>query len=175
MDASKHWTGRGEGFQPPAGDDVRKLVEGPPLALLADKQQAWPTVTGKQAGYRFHCYRLDELRRPTFLYDFGDIRIEDFFRGQGEGAERHLVRTVHFIAKEGAQSSANLYHRAAAQMSRIGSATKGEYRLEQNVALRIAKKRGDSSFVRESSGRHELVIPIVFEGGKAKLTISYSW
>ncbi len=173
IDASKHWTGRGDGFQPPAGDEVRKLVDGPPLARLADKQQPWPTVTGKQAGYRFHGYRLDELRRPTFLYDFGDIRIEDFFTGQGEGAESHFVRTVRFILKDGAQPPTDLYYRVAAQTGTIGNGEWG-YRLGQNVASLIGTS-GGSPFVRESGGRQELLIPIQFNDGKALLKISYHW
>src|SRR4029079_11158869 len=30
MDASRHWSGRGEGFQPPAGEKVLQLAAGPP-------------------------------------------------------------------------------------------------------------------------------------------------
>ena len=34
MDASRHWTGRGEGFQPPMGDNVVALPAGAPFATL---------------------------------------------------------------------------------------------------------------------------------------------
>jgi mono/diheme cytochrome c family protein len=174
IDASKHWTGRGEGFQPPAGDDVRKLVEGPPFALLADKEERWPTEIGKQAGYRFRGYRLDELRRPTFLYDFGTVRIEDFFEGQGEGDKRHLVRAIRFIAKDGDRPLANLYHRSAAQAAMIDSDGERSYSLEQYVTLLISKS-GGSPFVRESGSVHELLTPIEFHDGEAWLTIAYHW
>ncbi len=60
IDASRHWSGRGDGFQPPAGDDVRRLVEGAPLAILASDNQSWPKENGKHAGYQFRGYRLDE-------------------------------------------------------------------------------------------------------------------
>jgi mono/diheme cytochrome c family protein len=175
MDASKHWSGRGEGFQPPAGDDVRELVEGPPFALLADKQQPWPTETGKQAGYRFLGYRLDELRRPIFRYDFGDVRIEDLFTGKGLGAERHLVRTIRFAAMDGAQSPVHLYHLAASQSATIDDDGQGGYRLEQMVTLRIAADSASPPFIRKSDGKHELLVPIVFKSGTAALTISYRW
>ena len=174
IDASKHWSGRGDGFQPPAGDDVRKLVEGPPFALMADPQQPWPTETGKQAGYRFRGYRLDESRRPTFLYDFGDVRIEDFFAGKGVGAERHVVRTIRFIAKEGAQQPAHLYHRAAAQTAMISN-DGGGYRLEQKMTLRFESGNDAIPLARKSDGRHELLIPIVFHKNKAAITVSYHW
>jgi hypothetical protein len=173
IDASKHWTGRGEGFQSPAGDDVRKLAEGPPLALLADMQQPWPTKTGKEAGYRFRGYRLDELRRPTFLYQFGKVRIEDSFVGQGEGEERRVVRTVRFTTHDGTPPPANLYQRVAAQGTEIGSNSSG-YRLEENLMLLIGT-RGGSPLVRESDGRHELLVPIEFKEGEAQLTITYDW
>ena len=33
-------------------------------------------------GYQFRGYHLDALqRRPTFQYQYGDIKVEDFLRG----------------------------------------------------------------------------------------------
>jgi hypothetical protein len=175
IDASRHWTGRGEGFQPPAGDEVRKLVNGAPFAQLADSQQPWPTKTGKQAGYRFRGYRLDEVRRPTFLYDFGNLIIEDFFAGEGEGVERRLVRSIRFLVKEGDQPPGRLYHRAAVQAASIGSDGHGNFRLEQNLTLRFRVGDDAIPFVRQIAGNHELLAPIVFQGGKAELSVSYHW
>jgi cytochrome c len=172
IDASKHWSGRGEGFQPPAGDDVRQLVDGAPFARLSDIDQPWPTASGKQAGYRFRGYRLDELRRPTFLYQFASIQVEDFYAGEGLGANRHIVRTIRLTAPDAASAPANLYLRAAAQVGKINSDQNG-FRLDPQLTLRVTT--GGLPVVREHSGQYDLLIPVVFNGGKAEIRMSYMW
>src|SRR5262249_6581280 len=59
MDGSRHWVGRGEGYQPPAGDDVVALPDGAPFALLPEGLAPWPKASGHEAGYQFGGYELD--------------------------------------------------------------------------------------------------------------------
>jgi hypothetical protein len=77
IDMSRHSTDRGVGFEPPLGDQVVKLPGGAPFAVLGASDAAWPKDSGKAAGYRFLGYSLDDVRRPTFRYAFGGIRVED--------------------------------------------------------------------------------------------------
>jgi len=65
MDAGRHWTARGEGFEPPMGFNLVRFPSGPPFAVL-NGDAAWPTATGKDAGYQFRGYVFDEQRRPSF-------------------------------------------------------------------------------------------------------------
>src|SRR5262249_5883959 len=78
MDARRHWTGRGEGFEPPMGENILHLPAGVSFYVLAKDDEAWPTKSAKDLGYKFKGYRLSEDQRPTFLYTFNDIKIEDF-------------------------------------------------------------------------------------------------
>ena len=66
IDAAKHRTGRGDGFQRPLGGNVVQGPPGPPFAVLESESAPWPDETGKAAGYRFGGYRLDDKQRPTF-------------------------------------------------------------------------------------------------------------
>ena len=63
---SKHWRGRGQGFQRPLGDNVFKLHQGVPFAVLNDLADPWPQTPARNAGYRFGGYQFDDQRRRTF-------------------------------------------------------------------------------------------------------------
>ena len=43
IDAARHWTARGAGFEKPLGDNVLHLPTGPPLARLSDPSAMWPS------------------------------------------------------------------------------------------------------------------------------------
>ena len=78
IDGARHSSGRGQGFEPPLGHNRLSLPEGPPLAFLPDQNGAWPETVGKIGGFEFKGYRLDGERRPTFMYRFRNIDIEDY-------------------------------------------------------------------------------------------------
>jgi hypothetical protein len=175
FDASRHWSGRGDGFQPPAGDDVRKMVTGSPFAVLANADDRWPDESGKKAGYHFRGYRLDELRRPTFLYEFNNVRVEDFFAGDGLGKDRHLVRTIRLSATDPSKPPTNMFHRAALQSAPIEDSKDGAYRLTDKVTLRFPNQAHSPPIIRVSNGQQELLIPLAFRHGIAELVIEYHW
>ena len=56
MDASKHRTGRGQGYEGPLGRSTIAMPDGPMIAVLAGPNAAWPTETGLAAGYRMRGY-----------------------------------------------------------------------------------------------------------------------
>ena len=76
IDASRHWTGRGQGFEAPLGENVLKLPDGivfstQPIA------ESWPTEFAAEARPQFKGYRFDSLRQPIFKYVVNDVTIED--------------------------------------------------------------------------------------------------
>lgn len=116
MDAGRHRRGRGQGSQPPSGQDVTKVAEGPPLMVIASPEQVWPNgphkvsyMSGKDTaerkdkrdfiaqypGYRFKGYRLDEKRFPTFQYAFESLEVTDGFAPEGT-SNPAMVRTLAF-------------------------------------------------------------------------------
>lgn len=95
IDASKHWVGRGPGFQGPLGDFVIKLDAALPLAKLSDVNAKWPTLDRNQSahelGYRFRGYALNESGQPTFKYEFEAQTVTDFYIPLKEGFDRVLT------------------------------------------------------------------------------------
>jgi len=91
MDASRHWSGRGQGFQAPDGFNRLTLPDGPPFANLNDPLAPWPKLDARAVGFRFGGYLLDKQRRPTFRYSFGELKVEDFFKERRHGADEDFA------------------------------------------------------------------------------------
>ncbi|MFM8933120.1 MAG: cytochrome c1, partial [Gemmataceae bacterium] len=76
MDAAKHWTDRGVGFEGPLGDAVVSFSKGPGIARLKDAAEAWPGKSPREGAWKFDGYRLADKGRPVFLYSQGETRVE---------------------------------------------------------------------------------------------------
>ncbi|HUF63936.1 MAG TPA: PA14 domain-containing protein [Verrucomicrobiales bacterium] len=98
IDAQRHWTDRGAGFQPPLGYDVFSPAPGQPLAILEREDTPWPAAGNPPAGYRFRGYRLDGDRRPVFLFDWEGLRFEDELepRGMFSSPQAGVARTLRW-------------------------------------------------------------------------------
>ena len=168
MDAARHWNGRGQGYEPPLGDNVVKLADGVPFASLPSAAEAWPKAKAKEAGYQFGGYTLGEKRRPTFLYSMNGIQIEDEPSPKGEAGAFVLQRKFTLTSNA---AVADLNYRAA-----VGDKIEpvsGGYKVNDGLIIRVTS--GQTAVVRQSNGKSELLIPITFAGGKANLTLEYDW
>ncbi len=96
IDMSRHSTDRGVGFEPPLGDNVVRLPDGPPFASLSSASAPWPKPAGRSADYQFLGYSLDDIRRPTFRYRFKSLTIEDFFLPKAIDVDISLTRILQF-------------------------------------------------------------------------------
>jgi len=126
MDASRHWTGRGQGSQPPMGIDVALPAKGLPLQVLESPDTPWVdystatikynkddanpqkeiTYNSPHKDYQFLGYRLDENRFPTFRFRYQDMEVEDFFTPvEIEGRSHAIRRTIRFKGKPAAHTS----------------------------------------------------------------------
>lgn len=168
IDASKHWAGRGAGFQTPLGDHILKLEETVPLASLDSLDTPWPNQAPKDRGYHFRGYRLDSQGRPTFRYDGPRFAVDDFplpVAGEEYGHfERHLtvystgdVQHLYFLAASG----------------EIKQRADGRYSISSGAALRI--RSATSPLIRQNGGRQELLLPMRFENGKAEIVEEITW
>lgn len=82
MDAGRHWTGRGQGNQPPSGETVLTLTKG---RILPE-------------GARFKGYSLDKQGNPTFKAQVGAALLTDSWK---PGAPGTLVRTLSLSSASG--------------------------------------------------------------------------
>jgi hypothetical protein len=99
------------------GRDVRPgarchcgLPPGPPFALLASPGMIRGRPTGKDAGYQFRGYHLDDALRPAFSYDFGGVHVTDYPVAVTGKDDPGFRRTLTFQA---AAPPGNLFMRAA--------------------------------------------------------------
>jgi mono/diheme cytochrome c family protein len=75
IDASRHWTNRGNGFQPPMSKKPHKLT----------------TTRLFPAAAKFRGYTLDKVGNPTFHIQFNEMKIKDEWK---PGKGKSLVRTM---------------------------------------------------------------------------------
>ena len=155
IDGARHWIARGQGFQPPAGNDVIRLPEGLAIAELKSKDSAWPESEYRTKELEFDGYVLDKMQRPTFKYSRDEISITDKPVPVGSSFEEKpgvIRRTLKFVGKG---NSTNLYLRLA----------QGNFEKDKdtfsNTELSLSVKGGE---VFTTMG--ELRVPIEFNGGQ---------
>ncbi|HEY1122689.1 MAG TPA: PA14 domain-containing protein [Haloferula sp.] len=78
MDGSRHWVERGQGNQPPAGENVVKLSDSPALPKEA----------------RFRGYKLDPQGNPTFSVQLGKQLLLDTWKPAGSAGSPAFLRTL---------------------------------------------------------------------------------
>jgi len=170
IDAGRHRSGRGEGFQGPLGDDVVELGAFPPFAELKDANEAWPQVAGKKAGYQMRGYVLDSKRRPKFRYSFKNVDVTDYPVAELVNDDPVLRREIHFSSP---QPEPNLYF-LAARGRRIVAKNEGIFVVDDKVTIKL-QSAGSPAAIHKSGEQFELVIPVEFLGGQALVKEEFSW
>ncbi len=167
IDAARHRTGRGQGFEKPLGTNVLQGPAGPAFAILESDSAPWPKDTGKVAGYQFHGYRLDAQRRPAFRYSFHEVQIEDYPIAIGADPDVSFQRTITLRSEKPAD---RLYFRAAVA-DKI-TEKDGAFLIGETLRLKFP---GAKPILRNSEGKTELLVPITFAGKDAKFVEEITW
>ena len=169
IDAAKHRTGRGAGFEKPLGSNVVHGPPGPPFAVLESESSLWPKETGKAAGWQFRGYSLDDKRRPTFRYTWNGLTVEDYpvavaVPGETDAGFRRTV-TVH-----AEQPVERLFFRAA--VGKHIKETDGVFAVDETLKLKFPDAK---PIIRNSEGQSELLVPLTFNGHDAKFVEEITW
>jgi mono/diheme cytochrome c family protein len=176
LDVSPHWNIQGMGRIGPLGRDVLTFPHGPPLAVLDSETTPWPETAGREAGYQFRGYQLDERRRPTFLYNFQSVRIEDAAVGResAAGQPQGLRRTLTFRVTK-PETIRDWWFRVGTGET-VASLGQGRYRIDNKwtVTLRT-QPEGEPALVRRADKQQELVLPVPFQNGRSRLELEYEW
>jgi mono/diheme cytochrome c family protein len=167
LNAAPHWSVQGMGQIRPLGTDVVVFPHGPALAVLADAQAPWPTDPAKSTGMKFRGYQLDVVKRPTLLYAFGSVGVEDFLTPAEANGKSVLRRSVRFTEAP----PQGLHMRLAA--GKLAPAGENAWRFNDSITLRVTA--GASAFVRGKGDRQELLVPVNFRDGKRQLEVEYAW
>jgi hypothetical protein len=170
LDAARHWTDRGSGFQGPAGDNVLHLPAGVSFAVLTKGDEPWPAKHAKELeNYHFRGYRLTPDERPTFLYSVKDVEVEDFPNAVASKGAPSLHRTLTLKTKDPVEG---LWFRAAVS-DKIEAAGDGWYRINGEWKMRV--EADGPPRIRDSGGRKELLVPVRFRDGKARISQEFIW
>jgi len=175
IDAARHRTGRGEGFEKPLGSNVVHGPPGPPLAVLESESSVWPKETGKAAGWQFRGYSLDDKRRPTFRYAWNGLTIEDYPVAVAEpgGADASFRRTITIHSEQPVE---RLFFRAAVGKKITESNRAGEkgtaYVIDETLKLKFPDAK---PIIRVSEQKAELLVPLTFTGNDAKFVEEITW
>jgi hypothetical protein len=97
------------------------------------------------------------------------VQIEDYPAPIGE-SDYFVLKRAFTLAS--AKPPANLWFRAAAA-GKIETLSDGAFKIDDRLTLKIAGPGKPE--VRNSGGKTELIVPVVFDSGKAKFTVTYDW
>ncbi|MEZ6124409.1 MAG: c-type cytochrome [Planctomycetaceae bacterium] len=169
IDASKHWVGRGPGYQTPLGDHVMTLVSGQPLAQLAADDQPWPDSSARDAGFRFRGYRLDASGRPEFHWTGLGVSVTEAFLPVPGEKDSSLRRTLTFKADGPVEQ---LTYRLAAGGSI--EPTGAGWLVDKSVRFTVPS---GNARVRTVNGRQELVVSLTADqlSGGTTIDCGISW
>jgi hypothetical protein len=169
IDASKHWEGRGPGFQTPLGDQIVTLPPTVSFARLESEADAWPKTSAKELGYKFQGYRLEKALRPIFLYSLGDVNVEDHIVPVNDSEVFHFQRTL--TLSNAANPTGWLYQ--IAQGTKVEDLGKKAYRVDDKYVVRFPADA--DVVVVENKGKSDLRVRVKFEQGKAQIAHTLEW
>ena len=171
IDAGRHWSGRGQGWQPPLGDGVLTPDLATVIETLPDATAAWPKEPPRSRGARFLGYTLDAQGRPAFRWSLGGITIEEKFAPALVGKARFLRRTLRLSGRPG--EGTTIFRGAVARLEDAGA---GWWRVDGLWRLRVNGAGAGEPVRHEADGRTELRFPIVWASdGTAEIVEEMTW
>jgi hypothetical protein len=171
LETTPMWHSRGDDQNAEPLGSTLTLPGTPTLAFLADPGAAWPdSVDEKQ--FRRHGYQLDSTGHPTFLYRVGDLAVEDGIRPTADGLS--LRRELRLKASQAATAPAGLYLQAAEDV-RVTRQSDGSYLVGDRVYYLTLLDGGEPPVIRQRNGREELLLPVRFDRGEARVAYTIIW
>jgi hypothetical protein len=158
----------------PKGGELISFPPGIPFHRLESLEARWPSkgklnhAFPQDHGYQFRGYHLDAHRRPTLLYRYGGIAVEDFFEDlRGRDGKAYLRRTLRFEAPAGQAP----FHFRAAAGGKVVAQPDGSFRIDR-LELRIGAPHHGT--VR-GGDNGEVLVPLALPEGRSALTVEYQW
>ncbi|MBJ7285306.1 MAG: hypothetical protein JHD00_09400, partial [Akkermansiaceae bacterium] len=118
----------------------------------------------KELGLKFIGYQLDGEKRPTLIYSFSNLKVEDLMTSTDKrGLQRELKFTG--ISLEGLN-----FKLATGKLVAIG---KNSWRLNGDLTITVNDET--KPIVRGRGDKMELLVPIQNTGPNHLLKINYDW
>ncbi len=158
----------------PRGTDPISFPPGIPFHRLKSLEDSWPYKAKtnysfpQDQGYQFRGYHLDAKHRPTFIYQYGDISVEDFFEDAHDPSGRAFFKRTFTFQTTG--EPLPFYFRAATG-TKVTAQSGSNFAIDQ-LQLRITS--GQKAVVRKGDPG-EVLIPLTLPKGRSTLTLEYQW
>jgi mono/diheme cytochrome c family protein len=175
IDARRHWSGRGEGWQPPLGDGVFTPDAGPCLETLTAADAVWPERTARERGARFRGYSLDAAGQPTFAWSLGGLTVrESFVPLTGKNAHG-FRRTIEVTQASGKPPAGQVTFRVA-KTDRVEELADGWLRIDGQWRVRISGADLGQLERHSADGKTELRYRVKLAGRQsATIVEDLSW
>jgi mono/diheme cytochrome c family protein len=180
LDAESTWFDRFARPVRPLGSAIVSFPGGPSIALLDDKNSAWP-ATAQAAKVRFRGYELDSAGVPTFHYDVAGFELSDRVEPHVEdGTVIGLHRLLTAKSLTAGAGHSKLWLRALVdknpQQLTSRPANSRAALVASNGLKIILLSNVPYGEVRSMSGQTEWNIPFVFAADQsATLELVYQW
>ena len=167
-DGGRHWKGRGQGNEPPAGKNIIKLTSLPVWATLETSSAKWQPLNKGETKRRFRGYQLGENDRPTFNYDVGSLKISDTPSPNFDSKSLTRVITIDTPAS-GSPEDLHLLICNGLDIKLADSPN--AYLLGKTMQVEIEANSSVPALVRNK----ELILPLHLKAGKNQITLRYQW
>ena len=165
VEAGGVWRGQGSGQVRPLG----RPVEFPKGPELDSSRNPWVVDDGRPPRHQFQGYRLDNRQRPTFLYRFDTVVVEDSFvpLTNETGGTTGLQRTVTMVSENDRD---DLRFRIASR-PKVNESNK-TYTVADRLKIRVISKH--EARVNRDQDQEVIVVPLELAAGQSKsLVIEY--
>ncbi len=162
------WRSQGHGRVRPLGSDLIRFAAGPEFDSV---ETPWTVDEGRPPRHRFKGYTLDELRRPTFMYRFDNIKVEDYPIDvqSSETGSSLLRRTLTFSSEH---SRSDVAFRAATDAN-IKELAGDAFLIGKALQIRIRKPHIGE--IGETPAGRQLRVPLKVGQKKTTLVLEYTW
>ncbi len=185
IDAGRHWSGRGQGFQPPLGTGLISPDSATPLAAFASDSEigtaAWPkgsnrNAGGPVAGLRFRGYSLDAIGRPSFRWEWLGRQVVESYEPLATTDDSGTLTPVGLrrrLTIAGETLPAATFRLASGKS--IEAEADGWYRVDGYWRVRAAKPQQRPPVRYEADGRVELRLPLTVINNRIEIEEELRW
>jgi hypothetical protein len=177
IDAGKHWTGRGQGFQSPLGDGVFTPDAATAIAVLSTPDSPWPApsgsrVAGQGNGVRFRGYTLDTQGRPSFSWSSDGMQIGEKIEPVVVGGKTGVRRTIRLSGRPAVGEAS--FRVALAR--KVEQGDDDWLRIDDTWRVRVSGTGVGPAVNHTADGKTEIRRPIVWNpDGTAEFVEELSW
>ena len=175
IDARRHWSGRGEGWQPPLGDGVFTPDAGPCVEALTATNAVWPEKTARERGARFRGYSLDAAGQPTFAWSLEGLTVRESFMPLVDKDAPGFRRTIEVTHDTGKPPAGQVTFRAA-KSDKVEELGDGWLRIDGVWRVRVSGTGLGPLERQPADGKTELRYRVNLAGGNsAQIVEELSW